>query len=186
MACHEFAVLQALRVSAYGVNDARLPTAAGYRATPRRSADKFTQRPHRPPMAKPLWRIAPRGFACRARMLLLAVLLVAALLPRPLLASTPRLTALNAQANGPLSTLSLTLSEPVTYHVFALSNPDRIVIDLPELQLTSRNLPRDTAPSAPFVPGDPVPDSRLVIECTEPVTVAATNCARRSRAAVIR
>lgn len=108
-------------------------------------------------------------------MLFLAVLLMAALLPGPLLASTPRLTALNAQANGPLSTLSLTLSEPVTYHVFALANPDRIVIDLPEMQLTSRDLPRDTGLIGTVRTGRPsAGSSRLVIECTEPVTVAAT------------
>lgn len=110
-----------------------------------------------------------------AILALLFIALLAAISVRPAVAAATRLTAAVATTDGPLSTLSLSLSESVKYSVYALANPDRVVIDLPEVQLSTTALPSEIGLIGQVRTGRPsAGTSRLVIQCSEPVTIAAT------------
>jgi N-acetylmuramoyl-L-alanine amidase len=106
-------------------------------------------------------------------LLLVTALLVPA--SSSVAAGSLRLMSADAEANGPVSTLSLALNAPAEYHVFSLANPDRIVIDLPELQLAQIDLPRQVGLIGHIRAGRPTAGAtRLVVDCTEPATVEAT------------
>ncbi len=83
-----------------------------------------------------------------------------------------RLLSADAAVHGPYSELSLTLSESVSYNVYTLANPDRVVIDLPELQVAPTRLPRDVGLITSVRTGRPTPGTaRLVVDCLEPPVV---------------
>lgn len=119
------------------------------------------------------------GAAWLPAVALLLAIIVATLIPGRLfagtpLARTPRLTAIEATDNGAVSTLSLSLSQPVAYQVYTLENPDRIVIDLPEIKLAAASVPHDIGLIGTIRTGRPsAGSSRLVIDTTEPVLAEA-------------
>lgn len=111
----------------------------------------------------------------KAILVALIAMLVTTLTQSPAAAAATRLIGAAAEADGPLSTLSLSLSAPVKYTVYTLANPDRVVIDFPELQLPATAMPREIGLIGRIRTGRPsAGTSRLVIQCSEPATVAAT------------
>ncbi|CAA9359386.1 MAG: N-acetylmuramoyl-L-alanine amidase [uncultured Microvirga sp.] len=120
----------------------------------------------------------------RARLLIGLTLLLAAIAPAGApAAARPVAVAVDTESEGPSTRLTVTLSQAVEPRVFVMERPDRVVIELPEVNF---QLAKEAGQGREglissfryglFAPGR----SRLVIDLAQPALVSRTQTATRA------
>ena len=113
-----------------------------------------------------------RGGAAALAFVCLLVAVVAAIAQ-----TTPSLTGARIDQQGSLTRLTLDLSQPVTFEVFSLARPDRLVIDLPKVRwgLGEPSIVIGHSGVARLRYGQFAPEtSRIVLDLDRPLAVRLT------------